>query len=260
MPMPGRSLRSEPFEEGSTTTDISPSIQGPLLSGGQGRTSPAKASRSTPGQNDLGPRADAVLGSLKHILNSPEFKSAPQLQAFLHFVVDAALNDQTEKLKGITIAVEALGRDANFDPDKDPIVRVEAARLRSRLSKYYEGSGASDPVRISIPKGGYAPAFEFANMKGTSGVPASATLRHDDPLAENLSAAPTTVDTSNASSSHSEIEEPPGRRGLPKTTHLGSNSARALLKNAMSRPRIPVGWLLVTNAVCLAAGYWAGSE
>jgi len=260
MPMPGRSLRSEPFGEGSTTTDISPSIQGPLLSGGQGRTGTAKASRSKPGQNDLGPRADAILASLKHILNSPEFKSAPQLQAFLHFVVDAALNDQTEKLKGMTIAIEALGRDANFDPDKDPIVRVEAARLRSRLSKYYEGSGASDPVRISIPKGGYAPAFELANMKATPGAPASATPRHDDPPLENLSTALTTFDISNSSSSHSETEEPPGPHDLPKTAHLDSPNPRALLKNAMSRPRIPIGWLLVTNAACLAAGYWAGSE
>ncbi|CTQ69989.1 hypothetical protein [Roseibium alexandrii] len=260
MPTSGQSLRSEPFEGGPTTTDISPSIQGPLLSGGQGGTGTAKASRSKPGQTDLRPRADAVLGSLKNILNSPEFKSAPQLQAFLHFVVDAALNDQTEKLKGITIAVEALGRDANFDPDKDPIVRVEAARLRSRLSKYYEGSGASDQVRISIPKGGYAPAFEFANMKATHGVPASATAHHDDPPAEKLSTAPTTSDTSSASSAHSGIEELPGPYDLPKTAHLRLPSARKLLKNAVSRPQISIGWLLVTNAVCLAAGYWVGSE
>ena len=90
-------------------------------------------------------------------LQSREFQSAPQLRAFLGFVVRATLNNEQEKLKGYTIAVEALGRPEDFNPVTDPIVRVEAARLRRRLEKYYAGSGAADPVRIVIPKGSYAP-------------------------------------------------------------------------------------------------------
>ena len=97
---------------------------------------------------------------LLRALNSPEFQSAPQLRVFLAFVVDAALNNQTDKIKGYTIAVEALGRPEDFNPVTDPIVRVEAARLRRRLSRYYSGTGKSDPVRIVIPKGSYAPTFE----------------------------------------------------------------------------------------------------
>ena len=41
----------------------------------------------------------------------------------------------------------------------DPIVRVEAGRLRDRLSSYYEGEGLADRMLISIPKGGYVPEF-----------------------------------------------------------------------------------------------------
>ncbi len=112
--------------------------------------------------------------ALARTLKSPEFQSAPQLRAFLEFVVQATLNNQQEKVKGYTIAVEALGRPEEFNPVTDPIVRVEAARLRRRLDKYYGGSGKSDPLRIRIPKGSYAPTF-FAvpgsEAAGTSAKP-----------------------------------------------------------------------------------------
>ena len=102
---------------------------------------------------------EQIQAALINTLKSSEFQSAPQLQAFLGFVVHATLNKQQEKIKGYTIAVEALGRPEDFNPVTDPIVRVEAARLRRRLEKYYAGSGADDPVRITIPKGSYAPEF-----------------------------------------------------------------------------------------------------
>ncbi|MEE4010958.1 hypothetical protein V1T76_02785 [Roseibium sp. FZY0029] len=109
--------------------------------------------------SDAVPCEEQIQIALINTLNSPEFQSAPQLRAFLGFVVNATLNRQQEKIKGYTIAVEALGRPEDFNPVTDPIVRVEAARLRRRLEKYYAGSGAEDPVRISIPKGSYAPEF-----------------------------------------------------------------------------------------------------
>ena len=55
----------------------------------------------------------------------------------------------------------ALGRQPSFDPRIDPIARVEAARLRNRLDLYYATEGRADPVTISLPKGGYVPAFEL---------------------------------------------------------------------------------------------------
>ncbi|CTQ52615.1 hypothetical protein LP7551_01134 [Roseibium album] len=131
---------------------------GPYAVNEQGRTCAAK---SNPVTGHLLPN-DQVHAALGRALNSTEFQSAPQLRAFLEFVVQATLTRQGEKIKGYMIAVEALGRSEDFNPVVDPIVRVEAARLRRRLKRYYEGTGATDPVRISIPKGSYAPEFRPA--------------------------------------------------------------------------------------------------
>jgi len=95
--------------------------------------------------------------ALQRILDSDEFSTVTQLRSFLDYVVTCELNGTPEGIKGYTIAVEALGRDADFNPISDPIVRVEAARLRRRLAMYYEGSGRDDQVVIHIPKGSYAP-------------------------------------------------------------------------------------------------------
>ena len=120
---------------------------------------------------DLAPEADLVRLALHKILTSPEFASADQLRAFLRYVVEAAVGAlgqepvQAVTLKGYTIATEALGRGADFNPTTDPIVRVEAARLRKRLQDYYAGTGRDDPIRINIPKGSYAPQFVLAQSQ-----------------------------------------------------------------------------------------------
>jgi hypothetical protein len=85
----------------------------------------------------------------------------PQPIAFLRFVVEATLRGELHLIKGYTIAVEALGRGADFDANTDPIVRVEAGRLRRALERYYAGPGATDSVRIYIPRGRYVPEFQL---------------------------------------------------------------------------------------------------
>lgn len=104
------------------------------------------------------PEAEARL-ALVRVLSCDSFAGAPQLSRFLQFVVVSTLEGQAERLKGYTIGVEALGRRPDFDPQADPIVRVEAIRLRAALRRYYEGEGASDPIVIEIPRGGYVPVF-----------------------------------------------------------------------------------------------------
>lgn len=128
-------------------------------------------------QDDAGPEADAlpppadaaaaaeerarqIRAALERVLASPDFSASPRLAAFLRFVVEATLDGRAEEIKGYTIAVEALGRPASFDPQADPIVRVEATRLRRALERYYSTQGADDPVVIDIPKGGYVPQFQ----------------------------------------------------------------------------------------------------
>ncbi|MBN9669072.1 hypothetical protein [Roseibium aggregatum] len=143
----GRSVTDGPLSDQTPSSDTYPPGEAPA--------------------GDVQISADDVQVALLDALKSPEFQPAPQLRAFLKFVVKAALDNERDKIKGYTIAVEALGRTENFNPVTDPIVRVEAARLRQRLSKYYEGTGAGAPVRIVIPKGSYAPEFEPAGS-GTS--------------------------------------------------------------------------------------------
>ncbi len=107
------------------------------------------------------PKPDEVRAALERIVSSDIFRSSPQLAAFLRFVVEAVLQGQSDRIKGYTIGVEALKRSANFDPLVDPIVRVEATRLRRAMARYYSGPGADSPVRIELARGGYAPRFSY---------------------------------------------------------------------------------------------------
>lgn len=100
-----------------------------------------------------------IRAQLDRVVASDIFRSAPQLIAFLSYVVEQALAGRAAELKGYTIAVEAFGRPPEFDPQSDPIVRVEAGRLRKALNLYFAAEGVRDPVRIAIPVGAYVPSF-----------------------------------------------------------------------------------------------------
>src|SRR5215204_3926220 len=103
---------------------------------------------------------EAFRAALARVVASEPFRHAPRLVAFLTFVVEKTLSGDAAAIKGYTIATQALGRPDDFDPQTDPIVRVEAGRLRRALQTYYAGEGADDPVRIAIPLGSYVAGFE----------------------------------------------------------------------------------------------------
>jgi hypothetical protein len=100
-----------------------------------------------------------VRAQLNRILRSPTFTDAGRASGFLRFIVELALDGRTNEIKESVIAVEVLGRSASFDSKTDPIVRVEAGRLRDRLQEYYNGHGSDDDLLITLPRGGYLPAF-----------------------------------------------------------------------------------------------------
>lgn len=114
--------------------------------------------------NDI-PPSDAIaiseiVDEMSRVVASKALRSSPQLCEFLRYIVEAALHGQADRLKGYTIAVEVMKRPANFDPQSDPIVRVQAKRLRDALEAYYADEGLLSPLIISIAKGGYTPAFQ----------------------------------------------------------------------------------------------------
>ena len=76
---------------------------------------------------------------------------------FLRLTVEHTLAGRAEELKEYLLGVEVFDRKEAYDPRVDPIVRVEARRLRAKLKEYYEGDGCADPVRIEFLSGGYAP-------------------------------------------------------------------------------------------------------
>jgi adenylate cyclase len=102
------------------------------------------------------PGAADVRTQLERVLGSRCFSQATRSSRFLRYVTDETLAGRGERLKGYTIAVEVFDRAADFDAQTDPLVRVEAGRLRRRLAEYYAGEGRDDPLIIALPRGGYA--------------------------------------------------------------------------------------------------------
>ncbi len=117
---------------------------------------PSENLASTQARSDL-PEA-AVRAQLETILASEVFSRSRHLRRFLSFVVEQCLAGHGHSLKESVLAHELYGKGTDFDGAIDPVVRVDARRLRDKLREYYEGR--SEPVVISLPKGSYVPVFD----------------------------------------------------------------------------------------------------
>ncbi|WP_147283843.1 hypothetical protein [Bosea caraganae] len=104
---------------------------------------------------------DAKLAALERLLADSAFRVSQRNRSFLRFVVEESLAGRSDRIKAYTIAVDVFGRGADFDGMLDPVVRIEAGRLRQALAKYYAEEGQSERIRIGLPRGGYTPAFEL---------------------------------------------------------------------------------------------------
>src|SRR3954471_16999512 len=115
------------------------------------------------------PFAADVRQHLDRVLRSPHFDGSTRSREFLRYVVEEVLAGRGAYLKQAAIAVEVFGRQPDFDAVIDPIVRVQAGRLRRSLERYYLLSGDADALRIELPKGSYAPVFtETTDMPAQS--------------------------------------------------------------------------------------------
>ena len=118
------------------------------------------------GRRESRPSDSAIRAQLDRILASAVFLRSQQLRRFLTFTVDQTLAGQAQTLKESVLAHELYGKGTDFDGGTDPVVRVDARRLRDKLREYDE-EGRHDPVVISLPKGSYVPVFE-ANSAGAA--------------------------------------------------------------------------------------------
>jgi TolB-like protein/Flp pilus assembly protein TadD len=100
-----------------------------------------------------------VRAELDRILHSPGFAHSERMTRFLQCVVERKLAGRADELKEYLLGVEVFDRKPDYDPRVDPIVRVEARRLRSKLEDYYENHGADSEIVIELPKGGYIPTM-----------------------------------------------------------------------------------------------------
>ena len=124
-------------------------------------------------QHASGITTTAIRDQLSRILASEIFNDSPRMARFLRFTVEETLRGNGAQLKETVIGTQVFDRSTGYDPRLDPIVRVEARRLRAKLGAYYEGSGKHDDLLFELPKGRYTPAFRMrtgaeADTNGTN--------------------------------------------------------------------------------------------
>ena len=119
---------------------------------------------------------EQIRNALARILSSEGFSASARNRKLLDYVVAETLAGRADRIKAYTLATVVFERGPDFDPQLDPVVRLEASRLRKALEHYYLTAGKDDPIRISIPKGSYIPIFEFVQAAASEPSPQSGAV------------------------------------------------------------------------------------
>ncbi|MEP7361699.1 MAG: DUF2380 domain-containing protein [Acidobacteriota bacterium] len=138
----------------------------------------ANAMSASPGEEE-------VRQALEKLLASRRFARAERHSKFLRYIVAETLTGRGRQLKESLLGAEVFGRAVDYDPRVDPVVRVEATKLRGRLEEYYRVDGAAEPVIIDFPRGGYVPHFRFREVAAVVEEAAGAALLEGVPAAAN---------------------------------------------------------------------------
>ncbi|MBI4909830.1 MAG: PD40 domain-containing protein [Acidobacteria bacterium] len=115
---------------------------------------------SEPNVSQADARDEIVCAALERILASATFADCERLRALLRYLVEQELSGAGEAIKEYVIGTDALGKAESFDPKTDSVVRVQAGRLRAKLTLYYGSEGSADGLRISVPLRSYRPVFD----------------------------------------------------------------------------------------------------
>jgi hypothetical protein len=121
-----------------------------------------------------------VLGEIDRLVSGQALHGSESLCKLLRYLANHALDHPGVPLKEYQIATEVFGRQADFDPQLDSMVRVQAGRLRTKLSEHYASAGASDSVWVELPKGTYVLMFhEGSPNNGKNHHPSQHGNQHD---------------------------------------------------------------------------------
>lgn len=199
---------------------------------------------------------ELVTAQLDRIVTGPPLASSPSLCRFLRYVVEETLAGRSGSLKEYSLGVVVFERGDEFDPRLDPIVRVQARNLRVRLSQYYAGPGADDPVLIELPKRTYVPVFRCRMEQAPDLTLAQqvALVQQQDPVEAGLTEIAAPV----ATSVETPVEQP---HEVPvETAAVGGEpvNAPAPAGRAWHRPKWAAVGAAVVLAILAAAAFWRG--
>jgi len=125
--------------------------------------SEAEATTLPPAPELTGVLEQDAEAELHRVIASPDFAATPRNRRFLAYVVESELRGVPDEISSRLIGIRVFDRGPDFNPHADPIVRIEAGKLRRNLEVYYLKSGRCNPLRISMPKGAYRPVFLFSS-------------------------------------------------------------------------------------------------
>jgi TolB-like protein len=194
----------------------------------------------------------AARAQIARILASRHFAKADRLKRFLCFVSEETLNGPAAGIKETVIGIEVFGRhSATYDPRIDPIVRIQAGRVRAKLNDYYAREGAGDAVLVELPRGQYVPRF---SVRSVASAPRSGALTVVEPVAwtPNTVAVPPIVNVSDDRSATPREQAPepgPSLAVLPFAS-LSDDPEQAYFAEGLTEDIITalarLRWLLVT--------------
>jgi hypothetical protein len=132
--------------------------------------------------------SDRYLDQIDRLVKSHALHGSESLCKLLRYLATHALTYPGVSPKEYEIATEVFHRPADFDPQLDSTIRVQAGRLRLKLAEYYGSEGADDPILVDLPKGGYLLSFHHRTLAPHSELSVAAVRS----FAESASGPPTT--------------------------------------------------------------------
>ncbi len=109
------------------------------------------------------PEREQFLEQINRLVSSHALHGSESLCKLLRYLARHAVDHPGTPIKEFQIATEVFGRSPDFDPQLDSMVRVQAGRLRSKLTEFYSSDGLEDPLVVELPKGTYVLSFHHRN-------------------------------------------------------------------------------------------------